>query len=182
MHPTLLPQGRGRASIPWAIIKGLSRTGVTLFKLEEGVDTGPILKQRVLEIAGDETATSLYQRVAETHRALIGDIWNDLSADEVSFQPQDEKKASEWPARTHEDGRIHPNMSMTEVDRLVRGTTRPYPGAFIDMDGVRLRVWKGCEDKTGHEVTENNETPLPRIELSDGIYLITDFDVEPLST
>ena len=62
MHPTLLPLGRGRAAVPWAILKGLDRTGVTLFKLDEGVDTGDIIGQEVIELREGITATELYRQ------------------------------------------------------------------------------------------------------------------------
>jgi methionyl-tRNA formyltransferase len=61
MHPTLLPKGRGRASIPWAILKGLDRTGVSMFKLDEGVDTGDILGQGIIKMHEDITASELYE-------------------------------------------------------------------------------------------------------------------------
>ena len=63
MHPTLLPEGRGRAPIPWAIIKNLKVTGVTLFKINEKVDKGDIFLQRKIRIYKNETATTLYRKV-----------------------------------------------------------------------------------------------------------------------
>jgi methionyl-tRNA formyltransferase len=143
MHPTLLPQGRGRAAIPWAIIKGLDKTGVTMFQLDEGVDTGPIVAQEVLPIAPDETATSLYHRVNEAHRKLMRRVWPDLVADRLVFQQQDESQATEWTGRTPEDGGIIQAMDCVSVDRLVRATTHPYPGAFLDYEGTRYRIWCG---------------------------------------
>ena len=62
-HPTLLPIGRGRAAIPWAIIKGLNKTGVTFFKMDEGVDTGNILGQIEIDIDKKETSGTLYEKV-----------------------------------------------------------------------------------------------------------------------
>ncbi len=143
MHPTLLPQGRGRAAIPWAILKGLDKTGVTLFKLDEGVDTGPILAQEVIPISPDETATQLYERVAQAHRTLISRIWHDLITDTLVLHPQDGTQATEWPERKPEDGVILPTMDCLYVDRLVRAVTRPYPGAFIDYERTRYIIWGG---------------------------------------
>jgi methionyl-tRNA formyltransferase len=143
IHPTLLPEGRGRAAIPWAILKNLRRTGVTLFRLETGVDTGPVAAQVEIPIAPDETATSLYQRVSDAHRTLLREALPGLTSGTVRFTPQDESRATYWPARTPEDGRILPTMSVAEVDRLVRAATRPYPGAFIEQGGVTTRIWRG---------------------------------------
>jgi len=147
MHPTLLPEGRGRAAIPWAILKGLPRTGVTLFKLDGGVDTGPIVAQQVVPMAVDQTATDLYRKVGDAHRALIAGTWSALQADRLELRPQDGSLATIWPGRTPADGEILPSMSVDEVDRLVRATTRPYPGAFHRTAAGAYTVWAGCKDK-----------------------------------
>src|SRR6266536_4468476 len=72
MHPTLLPRHRGRAAIPWAILSGLAKTGVTLFQIANGTaDSGLIVGQRVVEIASDETATTLFEKLSNAHVALV---------------------------------------------------------------------------------------------------------------
>lgn len=143
MHPTLLPEGRGRASVPWAIIKGLDKTGVSLFILDEGVDTGPVVAQIEIPLTTREDATSLYGKVAAGHRQLIRKAWPLLKSEKYESTPQDERKATVWPGRTPADGEISSSMSVLEVDRLVRGVTRPYPGAFW-REGDRVwRVWSG---------------------------------------
>jgi len=143
MHPTLLPRGRGRASIPWAILKGLGKTGVTLFKLDEGVDTGPIVAQQVVPIALDETATTLYERITDAHVSLITTSWLSLVDGSAVLCPQDEAFASVWPGRTPEDGVIHAAMTVAEIDRLVRAVTHPYPGAYWDSPFGRFVIWAG---------------------------------------
>ena len=71
MHPTLLPRHRGRAPIPWAILTGLARTGVTLFEIvDASADSGAIVGQVVVDIAPDETATTLFARIANAHVEL----------------------------------------------------------------------------------------------------------------
>ena len=176
IHPTLLPEGRGRAPIPWAILKGLKQTGVTLFKLDAGVDTGEILAQEILEIAPDETATTLYSRVNYSHRSVIRDTWPLLVADTVRAFPQDESKATIWEARTPEDGRITLNMDVEFVERLVRATTHPYPGAFYQpAPGKILRIWHG---RIGDE-HQANASGNERITLANGVYEAVDFAWEP---
>lgn len=174
MHPTLLPQGRGRAAIPWAILKGLSETGVTLFQLDEGVDTGPIVSQERIPIAPDETATSLYSRVAAAHQTLIRRVWLDFAGGLVVPQPQDSSQASEWPGRTPADGCILPEMTVAQVDRLVRATTHPYPGAFWEDAGRIVRVWAG---KVG-QGTDAVAAGHLRLNLSDGVYDAVDYQIE----
>jgi methionyl-tRNA formyltransferase len=175
IHPTLLPEGRGRAPIPWAILKGLKATGVTLFKLDNGVDTGEIVSQSVLPLAADETATSLYERVNNEHRVILGQTWPLLVADAIELIKQDEMKATIWAGRTPADGRIEREMTVSYVDRLVRATTHPYPGAFFEAeDGSIIRIWQG-------RILDRETKPQEQrfaIELSDGVYEAIDFETE----
>lgn len=177
MHPTLLPEGRGRASIPWAILKGLPCTGVTLFKLDEGVDTGPILAQESVAISDRETARTLYDKINVAHQDLIRRVWDDLVTDRIRLQPQDDSQATTWSARRPQDGRIDPqSMTVAEIDQLVRAVTDPYPGAFLDTADARVRIWSG--------------SPLPSaarcgsysIEARDGTYYAVNYAFENVAT
>lgn len=173
IHPTLLPVGRGRAPIPWAIIKGLDETGVTLFVLDDGVDTGPIVAQERLPLESGETATSLYRKIGELHKELIRNIWSDLVAGDIVPVPQDHDHATIWPGRCPEDGRITRDMTVAEADRLVRGVTSPYPGAFIEDSGDLIRVWSGWP------LADSPVRPGAReFELADGIYVAEDWELE----
>jgi methionyl-tRNA formyltransferase len=175
IHPTLLPQGRGRAAIPNTILNGLQRSGVTLFQIDEGMDTGPILAQESFDVVDNETATTLYRKVSQAHRTLIRRVWWSLLDGNLPATPQDNSQASIWQGRKPRDGRLCLEMEVEEVERLVRAVTRPYPGAFLPLrDGSTLRVWGGTPIEAGHEVSAG--FPL---KLKDGDYLATDFEVEP---
>jgi len=175
MHPTLLPQGRGRASIPWAIIKDLPKTGVTLFQLDEGVDTGPIFEQYEIPVSADETAQTLYAKAVEAHLALLRRVWPRLEDGTAQGRRQDESQATEWPGRTPADGEIFlDRMTVAEIDRLVRATTRPYPGAFLRQEGgAILRIW------AGHPAESSGGRGPGRLKATDGGYLVTESTVEP---
>ena len=142
MHPSLLPVGRGRAAIPWAILKGLDATGVTLFKLAEGVDTGEIIDQAVIPLAPDTDANGLYASVDAAHVALMRAAFPRLANDTLTGRPQIDADATYWPARTAEDGAIDTSGSVFDAERLVRAVTRPYPGAFFHSGGRKIVVWK----------------------------------------
>ena len=168
-HPTLLPIGRGRAAVPWAIIKGLEITGVTFFKMDEGVDTGEILDQFEIPVSSDETATTLYNKVNEAHVKLIQQIWPKLIKDEITGLRQEESLATYWERRTPEDGELFNSMSLKEVDKLVRATTRPYPGAFLMVDkSTKLIVWSGSTQPIQNAIV---------IHFFDGKYYINDYQV-----
>lgn len=142
MHPTLLPTGRGRAAIPWAILKGLDKTGVTLFKLDTGVDTGPVVDQVEIPLSASTDAGMLYDLVDEAHVALMKKVVPALMADELVLREQDDCLATEWPGRKPEDGEINLKGSVYDAERLVRAVTRPYPGAFAMVDGKRYIIWR----------------------------------------
>ncbi|MCI8661605.1 MAG: methionyl-tRNA formyltransferase [Lachnospiraceae bacterium] len=161
MHPTLLPKGRGRASIPWAILKNVSETGVTLFRLDEGVDTGDIIDQVVIPLEPAITATELYQRVNEAHILLIQNNWERLLRGQVDFIKQDEREATEWPERKPEDGEIFGHMSVEESLRLIRAVTHPYPGAFFRRGRELWRIWSAEKgDFDGIKVADGYIRPI----------------------
>ncbi len=168
-HPTLLPTGRGRAAVPWAILKGLHKTGVTFFKMDAGVDTGEILDKFEIPVNSDEIATTLYNKVNEAHVELLKQIWPKLIENKIIGVKQDESLASYWEGRTPEDGQLFPSMTLIEVDRLVRATTRPYPGAFLLMDkSTKLTIWSGSIWPI---------QPAKVLNFIDGDYYVTDYDL-----
>ncbi len=141
MHPTLLPEGRGRAPIPWAIIKNLKVTGVTLFKINEKVDKGDILLQRKIRIYKNETATTLYRKVELSQINLIKSIIPKLKNNSFKITKQNEMKASYWPKRSPEDGEISLTSLVADAERKVRALTHPYPGAFIIINEQKIIIW-----------------------------------------
>jgi methionyl-tRNA formyltransferase len=143
MHPTLLPRHRGRAPIPWAILSGLARTGVTLFEIVDATaDSGPIVGQVEVEIARDETATSLFERINHAHVQLIRAYVPQLLAGTAPRIAQDVTRASVWPKRTPADGIIDWETRAPYLYDWVRAQTRPYPGAFTFLGGRKIVVWR----------------------------------------
>ena len=142
MHPTLLPRHRGRAPIPWAILAGLARTGVTLFEIVDATaDSGEIVGQVVLDIAPDETATTLFQRLAEAHVQLTRELVPGLVARTAPRIPQDPSRSSSWPKRIPADGIIDWETRAPYLYDWVRAQTRPYPGAFTFLGDEKVIVW-----------------------------------------
>jgi len=143
MHPTLLPRHRGRAPIPWAILSGLARTGVTLYEIVDATaDSGAIVGQVVVEIGSDETATTLFERIAKAHVDLIREYVPQLLVGTAPRVPQDPIRASSWPKRTPGDGIIDWETRAPYVHDWVRAQTRPYPGAFTFLGDEKVVVWR----------------------------------------
>ncbi len=148
MHPTMLPVGRGRAPLPWTVIKGYRRSGVSMFYLEEGPDTGDIIAQREYCIEPEDDIADVYEKVAQLHYDIAKETFPLLVAGTAARVTQDSLakmrgvRPSVWEKRTPEDGRIHWNSSARDVVNWIRALTRPYPGGFTEWQGHRLFVWR----------------------------------------
>lgn len=185
LHPTLLPQGRGRAPIPWTILKGLSKSGVTLFYLTEKPDAGNIIKQDVFNIDQGETATTLYQKVCNSTYTLVSKTVSSIAAGQEETIKQDETKATYWTKRKPEDGKICWEETTCSIDTLIRAVTHPYPGAFSFCDGKKVFIW-GARPVTmdqqgvpGEVVDFQGEHPV--VKTSDGALLLHSVQFENFS-
>ena len=143
MHPTLLPRHRGRAPVPWAILSGLARTGVTLFEIVDATaDSGAIVGQVEVDIAPDETATTLFDRLADAHVELVREYVPQLLLRSAPRISQDPRRASTWLKRVPTDGIIDWETRAPYLYDWVRAQTRPYPGAFTWLGDEKVIVWR----------------------------------------
>ena len=140
-HPAPLPHLRGRGVIPWTILLEQPITAGSLFWIDEGVDSGPLLAQRFFHVAPDETAASLYARHMKVLEAMLAEVAPLLAAGTAPRIAQDERYASWTAKRTAEDGWIDWQRPAAEIERLVRAVGRPYPGAFTTAGGEKLVIW-----------------------------------------
>jgi methionyl-tRNA formyltransferase len=141
MHPTLLPQGRGRAPIPWTLVHDLKETGVTLFYAEPGADSGDILDQERVPVLDSDTAPVLGGRTDDVACQLFVRSLPKLADGTAPRIKQDEARATVWPRRRPADGLIDWSQDERALYNWVRALTRPYPGAFTVLDGRKLFVW-----------------------------------------
>lgn len=139
-HPAPLPRFRGRAVIPWTIIAGETTSGSTLFWLDEGVDSGPILVQRLFDLAPEETARSLYEKHKRALAAMVPEAVALVSRGDAPGTPQDPALASYCAKRTADDGLIDWREPAETVLRLIRAVGDPYPGAFTFQAGDRMTL------------------------------------------
>jgi len=142
-HPTELPKYRGRAPIPWTILKNLKESALTFFYIQKGVDDGDILDQQYFEINEYDDATTLYNKITDLGKKMIIKNLKLIQTNASKRIKQDESKFIEyWKKRTPEDGLIDWTMSSIEIHRLIRATTHPYPGAFTFFNNKKLIIFK----------------------------------------
>lgn len=139
LHASLLPKYRGAAPIQWAIANGETVTGVTIMRIDEGLDTGDILLQRDLPIADDDTAVTLAPRLADVGSDLMVGTLRELEAGTIVPRPQNNTEATLAPILSKEDGRIDFNRSASDIYNRFRGF-QPWPGAFTTFRGRGLNV------------------------------------------
>lgn len=142
LHDSLLPRYRGFAPINWAIINGERETGVSLFYLDEGVDSGPVIAQQRIPIGPDDTGADVYEKVTGASVALMGEHIPSLARARQPAKAQEAADATFTCSRTPEDGRIDWSAPTRAVYDLIRALSFPYPGAFTTLEGRRLVVWK----------------------------------------
>jgi len=140
IHPSLLPQYRGAAPIQWSLIRGEKMTGVTIMRLDEGVDSGDILLQEPVPIAAEETFASLHDRLAEIGAKMLYQTIGMLIDQSICPIPQDHTKATLAPRLKKEDGLINWHMNVQEILALIRGLS-PEPGAYTYIDGKKLKIF-----------------------------------------
>lgn len=148
LHGSLLPRYRGRAPVNWALVNGERQTGVTLHRMVPRPDAGPIVAQRAVEIAEEDTVREVYAKMTAAAAELVAETWPELAAGRIREVPQDESQATSFGRRRPEDGRIDWAAPAREIYNLVRAVTHPYPGAFTHLDGRRLYVWSAAYDES----------------------------------
>ena len=141
VHASLLPELRGAAPVAWAILRGHVRTGVTVMRMAERIDTGPILHQVPLEIGPETTAGELEEQLAELGASALIEALSLLEAGELSEVPQDESRATRAPKLTPELARLDWTKPAEELSRWMRGLD-PAPGAWSELNGKRVKLFR----------------------------------------
>ncbi len=140
LHPSLLPRHRGAIPIPAAILAGDLETGVTLMRMDAGLDTGPIVAQERRALSGAETAPQLEDALAMLAADLLDRAVGPWIRDELETRPQPAAGATLTTRLRREDGRLDPHLPAAELERRVRAL-QPWPGSFVDTDVGRIIVW-----------------------------------------
>lgn len=155
-HDSLLPEYRGFAPLNWAIINGEKKTGVTLFLVDDGIDTGLIINQRPIIIEDTDNAASLFDKAMLSTIDVIFESLSMLEKNELNFTVQDKAKATYTCTRVPSDGYIDWSWSSVDILRLIRALSPPYPCAFSFYKGKRFWI-------TSAEISKNIMAFMGRI-------------------
>lgn len=170
IHPSLLPAYRGSAPVQRAILDGLDRTGVTIFRLDAGMDSGPILARQEVMIGEEDTSGSILNKCAAAGSALLLECLCEISAENWQLQPQPSEGVSLAPKINKAEAKIDWNASARAIFSRVRAMN-PAPMAYADFKGKRLKIisarpLNGC-GRPGTLV--GAEDGLPLIACGEGI-------------
>jgi methionyl-tRNA formyltransferase len=140
LHASLLPELRGGAPLNWAILTGRSETGVTLFEMGDGVDDGPIYGQERFAVAPRASIAELVNASVGACERLVRDKMPGILSGTLT--PVAQSGEPSWGLqRSPADGAIDWTRNAIDIDRLIRATGRPYPGAFATLDGRHIHIW-----------------------------------------
>lgn len=139
VHASLLPKYRGAAPIHWAVAGGETVTGVTIMRMDEGMDTGPMLHVREMPIGDDDTAESMYGKLSVLGAEALVEALGKLREGTLAGTPQENSLATYAPMLRKEHGRIDWSKGAREIRNLVRGMT-PWPSAVAAHAGKPLKV------------------------------------------
>lgn len=178
--------GRGRSPQNWALILGAKTFQVSIFFIDEGVDNGRVIATREFELTEQDDIRSSYGKVSTLVAEMIVEAFNNgaIESGKAIAQPL---SGYYLPQRLPEDGGIDWTRTTAEIDRFVRGLTRPYPGAFSMLNTVRVTVWKvrSCDDFQGFsnrapgKILRKFDTGELLVATGDGALVIGDHSVQP---
>lgn len=142
VHGSLLPRWRGAACVQAPILANDKKTGVTIIKIEKGLDTGPILKQTEMKIEPEETAETLHDKLAKLGAEILPGIIKEYADGKIKLKPQDNEKASYAPTLKKEDGKINWQKKAEEIERMTRALN-PWPGTWTNWQSRKTAAKAG---------------------------------------
>ena len=179
VHASLLPKYRGAAPIQWAVINGEEETGVTIMQMDEGLDTGDMLKVVKVKLDKDETGGSLFDKLAVLGAGALVDTLAELTEGNVT--PVAQEGESNYAGKLDKNlGLLDFNKPATELERLIRGLN-PWPSAYTSLAGKTLKIWKAditdCMDKKPGEIYDVTPKSFC-IATSEGGLLVKELQLE----
>jgi methionyl-tRNA formyltransferase len=179
VHASLLPRWRGAAPIQAAILAGDELTGVTIMRMDPGIDTGPMLLQRELAILPEDTAATLGVRLAELGAQLLIEVLRDYLQGMLAPQSQPEDGATYAPMLKKETGKLDFAQSAAKLARQVRAFN-PWPGAFTLWNDQVLKIQRAHAELPTHSLTPGQTLvyqKMPAFTTGEGLLILD--EVQP---
>lgn len=177
IHASLLPRWRGAAPINAAVLAGDEETGVTIMKMDVGLDTGPMLSKRSIRIKPDDTSGSLFEALATLGADLLIETLPAYMDGKISPQPQPEEGATYAPMLKKEDGLLDFTQPAIELERRIRAMN-PWPGAWFEWNGAPFKIHKAHvgqgRAEAGKKLIEQNQ---PAVGAGGGVLILD--EVQP---
>lgn len=174
VHASLLPKYRGASPIQWAVINGEQVSGVTIMHMAEGIDTGDMILSQKVELAPEETAGTLHDKLAAIGGPLLLSAMDALETGRAPRIRQKEEEATYVTVLDKAIGNLNFRQPALQLERLIRGLN-PWPTAYTKLDGKMLKIWK-AEVLSAEQLTKDEKNQMPgtviRLE-KDGIGIAT---------
>jgi methionyl-tRNA formyltransferase len=180
VHASLLPRWRGAAPIQAALLNGDAETGITIMKMDPGIDTGPVINQRSIPVQPDDTAGTLSERLAQLGADLLADTLPAYIDGRLTARPQPEDGATYAPMLKKEEGLLDFEQPAEALARKVRAYN-PWPGAFTLWQGENLKIHRAHGiSPSGNRFSPGAATVvkgLPAIGTGEGLLILD--EVQP---
>ena len=142
VHASLLPKYRGAAPIQWAVIDGEDVSGVTIMKMDAGIDTGDMISKVIVPITKEETGESLFDKLSTAGAKLLMETLPSLADGTAIYEKQPAESPTPYAAMIKKElGDIDWNKTAVELERLIRGLNS-WPSAYTKVNGKTLKIWK----------------------------------------
>jgi methionyl-tRNA formyltransferase len=180
VHASLLPKYRGAAPIQWAILNGDATTGVTIMRMDEGLDTGDMIAKTELAIDPEDTGGTLFDRLADAGAKLLVDTIPSIADGTATYTPQDASEATKVGQISKKDGEIDFTRSAKQIANQIRGLN-PWPSAYTYLSGKTLKIWSASAVPGGNgapgEITEITKNSFS-IQTGDGTLICREVQLE----
>ncbi len=181
VHASLLPKYRGAAPIQWAILNGDAVTGVTIMRMDVGLDTGDMIAKAEVAITPEDTGGSLFDRLAETGAKLCVDTIPSIVDGTAVYTPQDEQAATKVGQISKKDGLIDFTRSAAAIECQIRGLN-PWPSAYTSLAGKTLKIWSAQVSDRQTEAQPGTVVLVEKdrfgVQTGDGMLICTEVQLE----
>lgn len=181
VHASLLPKYRGAAPIQWAILNGDAVTGVTIMRMDVGLDTGDMIAKAEVAITPQDTGGSLFDRLAETGAKLCVETIPSIVDGTAVYTPQDEQAATKVGQISKKDGLIDFTRSAAAIECQIRGLN-PWPSAYTSLAGKTLKIWSAQVSDRQTEAQPGTVVLVEKdrfgVQTGDGVLICTEVQLE----